>query len=244
MEMERKTLYPIIFIMLCIGGYLLYEESNDSLNEQSVPNAQVTSEEGQAASADEDQTDQDDEASGWKEYASPQGISFRYPRTVSTGETVRVLEDPEQGVVYLTYDDQATLATLRAETTLAEDGNVLGGKTFYTWKFVIGDAADDSELGAFIRKDFGEKCEYGEKHLATEDEDFAWTQEGTYSVRLGEWKDTQGNPADLGSALCPTNFAYEILYSPEKGKVVSVNLGQEPTFWEDETEMINSIRFN
>jgi hypothetical protein len=116
---------------------------------------------------------------------------------------------------------------------------------FLGWAIVIKSVKDERDLDKFIKENYGSGCFAGDKK--------PWKQDGVYEIVIkGEDWDKEG--IDLGNTTCPWNYAYKLLFYPEKGKVMSVNLGQECNFYNEtdpnsesyrcyDMEMIESFRF-
>lgn len=210
----------------------------------------------------------------WETYVSSKlGFSIKYPEMVyGTYKCspqkpfyvpLKVFEDKESGIVYITeeyyykakYDSELneytgpcekimnSLEYLKSQREITVDinnGVSLKSNPFLTKVFVIKDIKNDTELNKFIKDNYGSECFVKDKKL--------WRRDGIYEINI-EGKDyTKGiNPN------CPLNYVYKILYTPEKNRVMSVNLGQECGFGtryvSEESykcydgEMIDSFRF-
>ena len=209
----------------------------------------------------------------WKTYASSElGFSIEYPAMVygiyrcspkkPFYVPLKVFEDKESGIIYITeeyyykakYDSELNeytgpcekimnsleyLKSQREITVDINDGVSLKSNPFLTKVFVIKDIKNDTELNKFIKDNYGSECFVKDKKL--------WRRDGIYEINI-EGKDyTKGiNPN------CPLNYVYKILYTPEKNRVMSVNLGQECQFGTDynsgdykcyDEKMIDSFQF-
>lgn len=197
-------------------------------------------------------------ADGWKTYAGSQGISFDYPEQVSgtdcSGKSgvavpLKAFEDSATGTVYLTAGCSDTLEAVRkksVQVSAAQD-NYRQEKIAGAWSISVASIKNESELDSFINKHYGTGgCEAGERQLVSGKDD-------VYAVTIygKDWE----NPGDrlTDSKTCKVDYAYKILYAPDKSKAVSVVLGQGCTFtpadkladcYELEDKMIASIRFD
>lgn len=214
----------------------------------------------------------------WETYTNSQlGFSIKYPQMVygvsrcSSNNPfyvpVKVFYNSENGIIYITeeyyYDNGSTKIQdntgickkidYSLESLKNEDKNVIfpdgtyysGWKPPLGWKIIISNIKNNIELNKFIKDNYGTGC------LAESKKDWS-LQAGVYEIKLNAFKDANGKDTDLGSTVCPVNYAYKILYDTKRGKTVSVKLGQECTFGTDfnsqsykcyDEEMINSFRF-
>lgn len=194
---------------------------------------------------------------GWIDYTSPQGFSLSYPKLTmgagcngeaSTSIPIRVIEDTENHYTYLTISCSDTLETLRAKTKqLSTVTDYKQEKLPSTWSIIEKDIRNESDLDTFIKEHYGTGgCTVGERKLTTR-------QDGVYEITINgaDWK----NPSDgfYASTSCKVDYAYKIFYSPQKGKAVSLVLGQDCTFgqtaspedcYEEEDKILDSIKFN
>ncbi|MDD3191092.1 MAG: hypothetical protein PHI66_05415 [Candidatus Pacebacteria bacterium] len=193
------------------------------------------------------------ENSDWADYISLQGIYFKYPKeAIGVGcggeknvlTPVRVIEDVENGYIYLTVECSASLESLRDETrqvSIIRDG-YKQEKFFYGWNIAIESVLDDDDMEDFINKHYGSgSCEAGEKKLVER-------REGMWDVNVTgkDW----GGALDMESD-CVVNYSYKIFSRPEKNRALSVVLGQECTFAGDmemldcyDDDIVGSILFN
>jgi hypothetical protein len=115
-------------------------------------------------------------------------------------------------------------------------------KPFLGWKIIINKTKDEEEVLKYIKENFGSQCIIQSELLK---------ENGNYEILLiGEGKKAEGDPW-YGS--CYLGFAYKIIYSPDKQKMMSVVLGQEGTFQTNpeepstyqyyEDEMLKSFKF-
>lgn len=159
----------------------------------------------------------------------------------------RIVEDYQNQSIYLVIGDTVNLEQLKEETKPYLDSDmsepVFNNKPTYGWNIVIKSAQNENELNDFIKENYGSKCMIRNRKISQ--------QEDIYELELNNYEDPNGNPTDLGSATCPVNFAYTILYYPKINKVISVKLGQECTFSSDtrgtdcyDQQIIDSIRIN
>jgi len=199
----------------------------------------------------------------WSSYTSTQGVSFKYPKQIlGIGckaddvfyvPTV-VFEDKGNGGIYIApkyyneypVDSNGNQDTTKCQKIMSSLDTVSGkvgvkndynyqGHIFGGWSVAIRDVKSQDELKKFVKDMYGEACEINTDRNGLTDEEF--TIKGT---------DMEGG--------CPMNFNYKILYNAQKGKAVSVDLGQEATFLPSapgsqddsvyDNYMIGSIKFN
>ncbi len=105
-----------------------------------------------------------------------------------------------------------------------------------SWKFVIRDIDNDTQLENFIKERYGSGCKLGEKNSSD--------QSGVFDVSI------LGDGKDLEDTECPLNYMTVLKYYPAKNKAISWDLGQASTFVADENyqniydqEMVNSFKF-
>jgi len=187
---------------------------------------------------------------------------YRCPNKQTGNTPIDVFEDNQNGYIYISpkyyYDanwsqaDQKyigdcskitySLESLKEEEK-ANNLTTLASYPFLGWKIIINNLKDEGELAGYIKQNFGQTCTIESKELQ-ENGNYAITFKGRKIV-----KDGQG----LMDETCYNNFAYKIIYSPEKHKLMSVILGQECTFGTDpssptykcyDDEMIKSFKFN
>ncbi len=102
----------------------------------------------------------------------------------------------------------------------------------------VKDVKNDTELNKFIKDNYGSGCLIDSKT--------PWEQQkGVYEITI---KGEDWDKVDYWDSTCPSNG--RTLYSPEKGRVMSVKIGQEYRFYSDSTnshaydeDIINSFRF-
>jgi len=149
-------------------------------------------------------------------------ISSRYFYHLA-GETV------QDFVHYYSQCDQVTnsVAVLQSNQYYEQQ------KWIFEWRDNVNNNAD---LEAFLRDRYGSGCSLG-----TQD---PTDQPGVFDVKI------QGDGLDLGSTLCPLNYATIVRYYPAEHKVVAWDLGQAITFAADsdwmntyDQEMVDSFRF-
>jgi len=276
-ELFNKNKYIIIAIILIFGigagilGYFQYKErvipnhsvspaaSSSTTSPNSTSNSMLTS-----------------SPEVWETYTNTElGFSIKYPQMVygtygcSPNKPfyvpLKVFEDNKNGIVYITeeyyYDDwdiksqsntgpckkiTYSLESLQNEeknATFSDGSHYPGWKPFLGWKILTNNVKNNIELNKFIKDTYGSGCFVEKKN--------PWkSQEGVYKIEIkGEDWD---KGADLGTTTCPINYKYEVLYIPEKNKLVSVGLGQECGFTTNLTsesykcyddKMINGFRF-
>ncbi len=205
----------------------------------------------------------------WETYSSAElCFSIKYPQTVSGVDRcssnkivwvpIKVFEDKEDRIVYITqeyyYDNwdselqkniglcKKIICSLellkgqwKSERTWGSEGkffSLKGEKTFLGWGILIENIKNESELNKFIKNNYGPGCFVEKKE--------PWKQDGIYEIKVkGEdWN----NGADLGNTNCPWNVAYKILYVPKKNKIISINLGQECTFYRIDSSQSESLK--
>ncbi|MEA2113392.1 MAG: hypothetical protein U9P63_01910 [Patescibacteria group bacterium] len=116
------------------------------------------------------------------------------------------------------------------------------------WAIMIKTARNEDELDKFIKENYGSGCYAKDKKLLGTD----YEQPGVYDISIGGEGDSI--ETTLGTTSCVGAWIerYKVLYFPEENKVMSVILGQEPTFWNNphtppyqayDEKMINSFRF-
>lgn len=106
-----------------------------------------------------------------------------------------------------------------------------------SWRFEWRNGINnDADLESFLQDRYGSGCSLGSKDPAA--------QPGTFDVKI------EGDGLDLGSTLCPINYATVVRYSPSDHLVVAWDLGQAITFPADSTwmtvydqDMVDSFRF-
>lgn len=190
------------------------------------------------------------DTSNWNEYINTQlGFSMKIPLEVPTicrcdenqgGSTpLKVFEDNQNGVIYISqeyyYDANwsqpeqkfieecekiiYSLESLKKE----EEGYSLAGRSshpFLGWKIIINNPKDDNEIIEYVKENFGSTCSIVLNDLQ---------KDGNYRINISG-RNLIENGVRVMDENCYTNFAYKILYSPEKQKMMSLILGQECTF--------------
>jgi len=240
--MQKKVLLPLaVVIAVSAVGYMLMQKEENPVSQSDNP-ATVSSENKDESS------EQVTSEEGWRNYSSAKfGLSFQYPEKVSNAVSgldgadgfapVKVTEDSENGVIYLTYGPSDTLESLRNEFATLEDGTPnpeLITDVSYGWMMIIKRVSTDDELDGFVKKYYGSGC-YVEKR----DEQ---SQEGVYKLTI-KGEDWDDELVDLGSTTCSWGGVYELLQSTDSDTVISINRGQERSF-DDEDGILDSIRFN
>jgi hypothetical protein len=125
---------------------------------------------------------------------------------------VRVFEDNENGLVYITleyYYNEDCEKEIISEELLEEP--------FFGWKISIDDINSEDDILSIVRNDFGSSCV-----IDTMEEN----EIGEYEITL---KGTDWS-SENGWGNCFIDYAYNILYSKESNKLMSVIQGQECTF--------------
>ncbi len=110
------------------------------------------------------------------------------------------------------------------------------------WGIAIKSVVGDTDLDKFIKDNYGSGC-FVEKKIP-------WMQqEGVYEIVIKGEDWDKGVSPEISTCQLPMSVL-AVLYDSKIGKVMSANLGQEPTFYTDSTnirvydkEMIKSFRF-
>ena len=185
------------------------------------------------------------------------GFSISVPKTVKAVNTcgsgsknndaavpVKVYEDVERGMVFIVPEYyygcdkiEYTLDSLREDINLDPD-YVTGPKPSFGWAIQVADVENDADLDKFIKSNYGPGCALGEK--------YPWEYEsGVFEVGI-----KKPDPDINMDPSCYTNYLSARLYDPEKRKLISINLGQESTFFvasevpvSYDARMVMSIKF-
>lgn len=185
---------------------------------------------------------------------------------------VKVFEDNENGVVYISqeyyynskYDSELdrhvgeckkiiySLELFRNEYKEWRDSSLewpRGLKPRLGWAIVIETVKNEDELDKFIKENYGSGCGAKDKKFWRTDD----KQSGVYNISIGGKSDDDiVTTLETTSCVAAWIERYEVLYFPEENKVMSVILGQEPTFWNNphtppyqayDPKMIDSFRF-
>ena len=184
---------------------------------------------------------------------------------------VKVFEDNENGVVYISqeyyynskYDSELgryvgeckkitySLELFRNEYKRLRDPFLEGTggfKPFLGWAISIRTVKNEEELDKFVKENYGLGCCAEDKKFWETD----YNQSGVYDIHIEGEGDTM--ETNLGTTSCVGAWTarHKVLYFPEENKVMSVILGQEPTFWNNphappyqayDQKMIDSFRF-
>jgi hypothetical protein len=206
------------------------------------------------------------DTSNWIEYSNEVlGFSIKippesygayrcYPRK-TIFVPVKVFEDNINNAVYIAEEyyyeadnygsdnEGECKKIIQSLESLRENEKVKARKPFLGWKIVINNIEDDNDIISFIKDNFGSTCTISFKDLQTD---------GSYRIII-KGRDLTENEQSIMDESCFTNFAYRIIYSPEKEKMMSVALGQEGTFQTNpeepstyqyyEDEMLKSFEF-
>jgi hypothetical protein len=189
------------------------------------------------------------------------GFSIKVPLKVATvckcpnnamvNVPIKIFENDKKGIVYITpeYYYDASWSSEEQKftkecTKIIYSSDMLEvkevKKPFLGWKFNINNIESEEDLLMAIKDNFGSTCEIKDK---VKDE------QGNYEISL------YGSDWDFNDGLesrCMINYSYRIIFCPNKGKMMSVILGQECTFGTDpniksyycyDEDMINSFRF-
>lgn len=183
------------------------------------------------------------DTSSWNKYYNSQfGFSIKIPEEVfeivscrqEKGLTpIRVLQDNNRRIVYILEDyyknnqsGQCVKVSRSLEDLRAEAENtgkdIVGGlpMLYFGWEIIINEAKNDEDILKHVKDNFGSGCIVTYKRLQ---------EDGNYDIKLsGSQKVEEGDP---WWGNCYLNFAYKIIYSPEKNKLMSMGLGQECKFY-------------
>lgn len=182
----------------------------------------------------------DVDVGGVRRYDSPQGFSIDLPVATLIAADVSVpvaaYEDPDKTRVFVAaaeYDDPTTPDVDRIPTTL----DALRGphaSRIPHWTMDVTEIADDAALETWVHNHYGPGCTIAEKAPTA--------QRDVMDVLL------EGDGLSLEETRCVLNYAYEIRYQPSKGRVLSWELGQAPSFnapdgsGADDLRMRDSVR--
>lgn len=214
------------------------------------------------------------DTSTWTNYINTQlGFSMKIPLEVPTlhkcssdGQTentpLKVYEDNRNGTVYISqeyyygvkwsqaeqkYVGECNKITYSLESLKKEEeatySSGLSSHPFLGWKIIINNPKNNDELINFVKQNFGSTCSVTINDLQ---------KDGNYQINISGRNLTE-NGEKIMDENCYTNFAYKILYSPEKQRMMSLILGQECTFGTDplisssyqcyDEEMIKNFKF-
>ena len=166
---------------------------------------------------------------------------------------VKVFEDNENGVVYISeeyyyiseYDSELHRHVGECKKIIEQPR---GLKPRLGWAIIIKTAQNEDELDKFIKENYGSGCYVKDKKFREID----YEQSGVYDISIRGEGDSMETTLETTSCVGAWIERYKVLYSPEKNKVMSVILGQEPTFWNNphtppyqayDEKMISSFRF-
>ncbi len=149
----------------------------------------------------------------WNKYINYDlGFEINYPKKSFDSE-VEIIEDGD--VVYISSDYQKEM--IQERENLDDFEKVRG----ITYALLIKDVYSEKDLEQFIKKRHYPACNLGELLF---DEEL-----NAYNVRIDAGEIDFDNPDS-----CFMNFAYNIIYSKEKNKVVAWDMGQAVNFWYNE----------
>ena len=223
---QGKTNWKYILIVLILaiivgGGILIYQHRWLLEKETKMPGIEAS----KVISLNET----------WNKYTNHKlGFSINIPKNV-TGVNrcesfnkflvpVKVFED-EIGIVYISHeyyydaewDNELGKFTGPCEKiTYSLESLRNEGEPFLGWAIMVKTVENNSDLNNFIKERFGSACSLDIKNPSKEH------GKGYYDVK-----------AKSGGmeSNCPLNYAYKILYVPEKNKAMAVVLDQECTFF-------------
>ena len=176
------------------------------------------------------------------------GLYSCYPKKVIQ-VPVKVFEDNENGVVYISqeyyynskYDSELGRHVGECRKIIEQPS---GLKPHLGWAIVIKTVKNEDELDKFIKENYGSGCCAEDKKLWETD----YQQLGAYAYDIHVRGEGDNRETTYGTTSCAKAWAgrHKVLYFPEENKVMSVMLGQEPTFWNNppyDEKMIDSFRF-
>jgi hypothetical protein len=240
MKKNKNILIVLFFILLLIVSVFFYNKvQNKNLNlEESNENIE------------------------WNLYHNNDlGFSIKLPSEVATpcrcpdnrmvNAPVKVFEDNENGAGYISPEYYYDARWSSEEQKFTEECTKIiysldmlevekDQKPFLGWRININNIENKEDILEVIKGNFGLTCEI---------KDEVKDEQGNYEISLygSDWDSNNG----LESS-CMINYSYKIIYCPDKGKMMSVILGQECTFGTDPSTkpyycydegMINSFKF-
>lgn len=166
---------------------------------------------------------------------------YRCQERPITRTPIKIIEDNPNGAVYISRayyyaadwnsEEQKytgscdkvvfTLASLKKyKKDISESLGQTGASMefFLGWKIIINNPKSDNEIANLVKENFGSTCVIDSDTILS-------NGEHEFSLKGSDW-----NVSD-GYGNCPIEFAYKILYSPQKHKLMSVVLGQECKFY-------------
>jgi len=219
----------------------------------------------------------------WNKYINYRlGFSMKIPKTMpglnrcgDPGGTeidfsvpIKAFDDNENNAVYISqeyyYDAEwdseqekeigpcekitYSLGSLRADLE-PNSAYAVAPKPFLGWAIFVKNINSDTELNKFVKEVFCSKC--NDCYVVSKK---PWTRNQDYYEVLIEG-------GGMEDSNCPLNYAYKVIYAPEKHKAMAVSFGQECSFYNKECtptgqgcplppdykcydeEMINSFKF-
>lgn len=148
------------------------------------------------------------------------------PNNINNRTPIKVIEDNKNGVVYIgreyyyrsAYDQNKQDYVGECQKILNTFQDQVNEWGWWGWKIIINDITDEKDIDKYIAKNFGEKC------IAN---CYNTHSDGILSYSI---KSSVGWSEEDNWGGCDRDFAYRILYSPQKHKMMSVILGQECSF--------------
>lgn len=254
--MNNKYILIVGILILIGGGILAYSQKKE--NDITIPTPSASSAPVQSPAFSSIPT-LTPPPEIWETYTNSElGFSIKYPQMVYGSPyrcspykpfyvPIKVFEDNKNTITYITqeYYYQAPYSEELKDYTgpcekITYSLKILQDKK--GWGILIRNIKNETELNKFIKDSYGSGCFIENKT--------PWKQNGVYDIIIkGEDWDKFPGPGDT---TCSSNYKYKILYTPEKNKIMSVNLGQECSFvinpgtelfkcYDD--EMINSFKF-
>jgi hypothetical protein len=251
--MTRKWILSIIIIIvLFVGGFVILKQANWP-DEEQLASTDPGLNEHNIVSEEE-----------IKEYVNNEiGFSMQIPREVyMKGEdstqvfNIRVCEDNENGNIFLYYNSEQPIKKIKDETVqhfeykytqeeecekIKKDGSFnlanLSLPSLHGLTFKVEKIEEQEDIISFVKDEYGGSCEVESTEEVEKDD-------GIYKkVKVGPFVlSTSDEDED-----CIVNYIYQILYSPKFNKLVSVKLGQDVNFLDQEGDafdykIIDSIK--
>jgi len=263
---SKKWLLPglmgLIIILLGTTSYLAYQNhrlKQPTAEEESSRPVQQIAKEPESPQKENKTSELVSIDSKWNKYTNYQlGFSMLVPKVVTTYKQCQSPEklDREIGIyedkdkVYITTKemviDFSSLANPYGECKIKEtDLHLLN--YYYSppypiktplYRILSEEAFNDQDIESFLKEHFGPACSIGKKTAK---------ENGVIEIKINP-----NNPEEAFNMECLVNFAYVVLYHPDKNKIFSWIIGQEPVFQKQkqgesyesyDEEMLNSFTF-